>query len=387
MIRVRGFIFSDILSKGITASFIPLFAFYMGPSDLASFGSWFLVFTTVSLFSSFGSPSFFSKKIIDNEDVKEELFFFFLLATITLSIFTLICFSLKIDYTPFLCSYFFVFFQLRLAVLRVNNNLSTYAKLNLAFSFSCSIFPLVAYLYFDDWLARIYLYIFITILFGGNAIWSIIPFRHFYIRDKKFKSFSINLIKFGLPLSLSGVIFSLRTLFDFLALEIKESDNLAASYFLTFQLISVVLLFGAILNRTLQPTVFKLIRDGEQYITTLHGFSAKILAAIIPMLAFGWGFSLFYAEYESLNLFFVPMTIGAVVYIIAQLYSNVLLYNQRSSVLLWCSVWASLLHVLSSTTLIVFNLGDLLGLSSMFSSFFYLLYVFQLKKKFRNVEA
>ncbi|MDP2636878.1 MULTISPECIES: hypothetical protein [unclassified Pseudoalteromonas] len=387
MIKVRGFIVSDILSKGITAAFIPLFAYYMGPSDLAAFGGWFLVFTTVSLFLSLGSPSYFSKKIVDNNDVDEELFLFFILTTIVLLVFIIICFSFKADFTPFLCAYFFVFYQLRLSILRVSNRLYSYCKNNLAFSFLCSIVPFFAYLYFDTWFARVYFYIFITVIFGGGAIWFLLCFRTFIFNYKKLKLFSIDIVKFGLPLSLGGTIFSLRTLFDFSMLEDNGSKDLAASYFLSFQVISIILLLGAILNRTLQPAVFKLIRDEKNYSSLLNNVSIKMLLVLVPLLLFGWFFSLLYSEYDGLYLFFVPMSIGAIVYTIAQLYSSVFLYHTESMGLLLCAVLSSFLHVFSTLVFIFINKVELVGASSLISSMFFVFYIFNLKKKFKNVRA
>lgn len=392
-LNIFKFISSDILAKAISVLGIFLFANIMGPEELGKFGEWFTYFNLFSIAISFGLPSYIllcaSKKRGRLKSVFTlslfinafALLFYFMLGYFFLSkeVLSLILAS----------AFFYNVFLLVQSVLMVAGNAPRYFFMQSSYAFLGIMLPVAVMYGFDSFESemRVIGFFFSTIIVFVFSL--VIVRRLFSLRKVDFSRFS-EMLRFGLPLSLLAGVSWFKQGADIYLLSHFQSYELTGKFFFAFQVIGILTILGASLNKHFKLTFFGCLnrRDYGAWFRVILGLTGLMFLVYLTLCAAMFFLTnSFLVGYKESMQAVVVLGFGAIFYICAQFISSYYLFLKSTYFITVFSVITAVLHFACSYGLLFILETSSLEYSSLFSNllfFFLMLGCVLLKLKWRR---
>lgn len=374
--KIASYVTVDIGCKAIAALSIPLFALYMSPSELGLFGEWFTIYNLFAIFIGMGISTYFI--IIKNEKINKFDFAKEIRGSINVSVFLLaICLIVgflflddKLLYV-FACILAFMnnIFQLRISDLRVNDELKMYSLYNFFFSLLTTLIPLFVVMNINTAQARVIAFVIAIFLLVSLPLkWCI---ALFYKGNKDLKHISKRFISYGWPIALIGIASWGKAGVDIQMLSKHLSVEEAGYYFFAFQIVSILLIFGATINRALMPELVKVLNDNKNKFYMICSLVTLLLLflAVSIFIVSSYFINSYSVEYTKSLDYLVPLLISGWLYVCANVLANKLLRFEKTIKISYSILVSSVTHVAAVSFLFSYNLVGYIGWVSVMSSF------------------
>jgi len=390
--NIFSFFTADILAKGISAVLIPVYSYLMGPAELGLFSEWFTLYNSVVALVSFGIPTYLLVQLNAHPKDEDEVInttatLFYEWQFIGIPVILLVfAINNKFLYgvTIIMAAVSFSIVNYLEAYLRFNNKLKQYIILQAASTSSTNIIPLIFVAVSASWWSRS-LGVTISVIILAIIILTKILHRYSYV--KLTKTFRYDAMKFGFPVVLISVISWVKLGIDVQLLKGISGYKESGILFFSFQIISIVSILAASLNRASTPDFLRML-SAKNHRLFLSMFLKMTLVLTLFTLAVVAGSIIlvktFLPDFNSSVYLILPMAIGTIFYGAAQFISVVFLFD-RKTYLLTLSIYASsLIHPLISYY-IIGKYGWLnIGYSYLISYSLFLILVVFLTQKFTN---
>ena len=387
--RIFRFFASDIITKGLSVLFIPLFSYLLGPNELGLFSEWFSLFNVFAAFVSMGIPSYvlvLLSRSGDNEEVVNQKLLRFLVEWCVFLgacniVFAIFSPNLLYGVGLYFSACLFVVVSYMSAILRHKNLYKKYFILQLSLALSVSVIPLVFIYNSPTWESRVGGYL--LGLFVTTASVFFLCSRSIKLGSIS-KNFRLEAFYFGSSIVLMGVVSWLKLGADIQFLKLDSGYSSSGILFFSFQIVSIVSIIAASLNRSSSPIFYKLIHElkRHEFVQLIFRLTFCLcVLAVLTVLVSYWLVCFFLPEFESSMFLIYPMAVGAVVYGVGQFIASIYLYCKKPHLLTWCIVVSSLIHPVASY-LFVFGIGwNWVGFSYLVSSIvFFFMVGINLKK-------
>ena len=194
-------------------------------------------------------------------------------------------------------------------------------------------------------------------------------------------------ITFGSSIVLMAMVTWCKVGADIQLLKYLDGYHSSGILFFSFQIVSVVSIVAASLNRSSAPVLYELLKNkhSQQFwmlIVKLGGGVSTL--SIVVVLASWFLVEGYLQEFSTAERMIIPMSIGAVLYGIGQFIGSAFLFHKKPQLLTLAILISSLLHPAMSYLLISFQGWDNIGISYLLSSSIFLFLVIVLYKKLNN---
>lgn len=391
--NIAPYFLVDIFLKGLAVLFIPFFAKLMGPEELGLYVEWFAVYNAFFALICLGIPSYYlvlSVKSLSFPEVEVHLFRIFLewfFFAVVIS-FIIVC-ILNGDALYFsavaTAAFFFFFIELAVANARFENNLRFYALLQLLLFVSTVFLPFFAVFFAPTFSIRMLVFV---LSLSAVSFFCFIKMHKKLLKKRDYlvtQEVRVRAYKYGLPLVSIALFSWLKIGGDLQFLKFYGGYDVAGNMGLAFQILAVVSIAGASLNRAASVKLYSLIKsedDSGWYKTVIK------MSVLVSVLGFISYFLFYMVVYFWLNEYFLalkfygPMMIGTIFYCIAQFFASKVIYKEKTFLLTACLIFSSILHPAFSY-IISQNFGyEFLGYSLLLSNIIFLVLLLCLSKRY-----
>jgi len=387
--QILGFFASDIVAKGVSAALIPLYSYLLGAEELGQFSEWFSIYSGIVAVMSFGIPTYLlvllSAHASEKHSIVEQTSSL-LYEVYSVAVPLIVCLSMwkgKFFYgfTISIAAVSFSIVNYLESILRYDNKTKQYLILQIASTACTNVVPLVFVFFTASWLSRALGF---TISVAALAVaivgMGLVACKHVKIPSE----FRSDAFKFGLPVVLISAISWLKLGIDVQLLKGYSGYKESGILFFSFQIISIVTILAASLNRASTTDFLRFLSAGE------HGDFVKLftkmmlLLSLMTMLVVIGTMMLtktYLKEFDSSASLILPMAIGSVFYGAGQFISVFFLYHKKTYLLTLCIGLSSTLHPFISYY-IIGELGWMrIGYSYLISHTLFLVMVLYTSKK------
>ncbi|MCK0107315.1 hypothetical protein [Marinobacter sp. S0848L] len=383
----------DVSLKGLAALFIPLFAKFMGPEDLGLYVEWFAVYSVVSALICLGIPSYYlvvSIKKGKGAEIEAHLFKVFLewsfLIVVASCIFGLFLNGqLFYVFAIILAAFSFFFIEFAVSNARLENDINFYALLQFFMFLSTVSIPFVAVLLTPTFDSRALAFV---LSLSFVSLFCFVKMNRKIVRKRDVLVTSevrVSVYKYGLPLVSIALFSWLKLGGDLQFLKSYGGYGVAGNMGLAFQILAVVSIAGASLNRAASVKLYSFIKnednDGWYKAVTKMSF----LVAVLGIISYGLFYLIIHfwlSEYTLALKFYGPMMVGTVFYCAAQFWASRVIYKEKTYILTVCLIVSSLLHPIFSYVINLTFGYEFLGYSTLFSNIIFLVLLLCLCRKF-----
>lgn len=390
--NIFNFFTADILAKGISAVLIPVYSYLMGPAELGLFSEWFTLYNTIVAIVSLGIPTYLlvqlnahpedEDKVIDSTST---LLCEWQLIGIPLMV-LIFAISGKAVYGIgiIMAAVGFSIVNYLEAYLRFNNKLKEYIFLQAASTSSTNIIPLIFVAVSASWWSRS---LGVTISVIILAIVILARTQHRCSYAKLTKSCRYEAIKFGFPVVLISVISWLKLGIDVQLLKGISGYQESGILFFSFQIISIVSILAASLNRSSTPDFLRILAAKNHRLLlsmfikmtfALTLFTSAVVAGSILLI------KTCLPEFASSVYLILPMAVGTILYGAAQFVAVVFLFDKKTYLLTLSIYASSLIHPVISYYIIGKYGWINIGYSYLVSYSLFFIMVVYLTQKFTN---
>lgn len=389
MSTILRFFASDVAAKGVAVLFIPMYSYFLGPEQLGQFSEWFSLFNVFVAILGMGVPSYvlvlLSRSPEHEDSIKRKsirfLFEWFLFAAVVNLISSYFIDNIYYSVGLFVASLCFVIINFVEIVLRYQKLFNHYFCLQLSLAMATSAVPLL-FVYFDpNWESRVQGYVAGILLVMSVVI--VLSISKFGI-EKIDNTYRKDVLLFGSSVVLMTMVAWCKVGADIQLLKYLDGYNSSGILFFSFQMVAIVSIVAASLNRSSSPVFYELLKNNQSHnfwvlIYRLGGIISALSVAVV--IACWILVKYFLQEFEQSLGMIVPMSIGSVLYGVGQFVGAIFLYQKKPYILTWAIAISSLVHPISSYLLITYKGWDMIGLSYLISSALFLVLVFLLLQK------
>ena len=377
--NVAKFSLIDLVIKFTALLFIPVFAFLLPPSELGRYGEWYSFYLLFFGTSSLALPTLLVIRFTKNNDVSILNLFtnhFFKWNIIFSPLILLICLTTKNFFligTSYICALGYFYIDLYSSYFRVKRNINSYTWLQTINLISLSIVPAIFSFGFIEYEFRV-----LSIIFPMFIL--IIVFNKIKApKQKKIKAKDtfLSSFKFGFPIALLSALGFLKFGFDIQSIKNIDDFNLAGTLTLSFQIMSVITIAGAVITRNASPELYKLYSSSKRKEVLIAIFKYSLPILIISFIAVAF-FSLAkgsFIKFQHLEIFVIPMIISAVIYVISQLLMTLFFFQEKSYIVSLLNATGAIIHPFITTYFVSNQEYIYIGFSYLFSSIFQALFV------------
>lgn len=382
---IMSFFMSDIIAKGIAVIFLPIFAYFLGAKELGLFAEWFSSYNILLGLFSFGVSTYIlvllsSSKEERAQELKNQLLTFFikwLILIVFIFIFYILIFNNNYLYFSSIAvvAIAFSFIQIYEALLRFYNKTNNYLLFQIFLTTTTSVIPLLCVLYNNSWESRALGVVISIVFLSLFSMFKIFKNFKFVNYEKVFRN---ETIKFGIPIFLISSVMWIKLLIDLKLLKLITSTESSGILFFTFQILSIISILSASLNRSSTPIFFKLISEHSDDLflkliikltLILIGFSFILICLVHLLLHFEL------SEYqESIDILY-PMVLGVVFYSVGQFFSSKFLFFKKTYINALCIIFSSVIHPFLTYYIIKNFYWTNIGYSYLISNFIFFLTV------------
>lgn len=388
---ILKFFMSDVLAKGIAVILLPIYSIIMGPSQLGQFSEWFSTYNVIVALVAFGIPSYvlvmFDPQKNNGHILSAQFFNFFkkwLLFIVPLGLFFLIFFkNIFFGISIMIASVSFSYITYLEAILRAEKKTKSYLWLELSLTFMTSVLPLFFVIISSTSTSRILGYsigllflVFVLIIFFVPKIPKISINTHFAKKT----------VAFGFPVVLITGINWLKLYVDIQLLKNLDDYHYSGILFFAFQIVSIVNIIAASLNRASTVTFYELIRTNKMGLFNQIIF--KIMLVLIGItsgiiLIFYFGINQFIPAFSEVIYLLCPMSVGILLYTLGQFVASFFMFYEKTYMLTLAILASSLIHPLVSFYIVHYLEWQYIGYSYLISSILFLLFILLLKSNFK----
>gem|GEM_PF-6472564 len=374
---ILKFFGSDILAKSITVLSLPFFALLMGPNELGKFSEWFSIYNILVAIVSIGIPSYFlvlihSSQYSDESALTSQLLSFFLEWLLWIIPASLLFFFLFYDLfygcLTLCAAILFSIINYNESILRFNKNAKSYLWLQLSFAISTSLIPLGFVLINPVWSYRCWGYV-LGLALVIMVVRIICPYK---LRVGHINTiFKIGLLQFGAPIVLITGINWLKLGIDLQLLKNIESYSSSGILFFCFQIISIINIIAASLNRSSTVLFYELLaqRSFRQFYFFIGKISLiLIFVSVCVVVISDFIVRLYMPDYKMAIPILYPMALGIIFYGVGQFISAFFMFYQQSYFVSMAVFISSLSHPFISYWLINHFGWGTIGYSYLFSN-------------------
>lgn len=394
---ILKFFISDVFAKGVAVLLLPIYSILMGPNQLGQFSEWFSAYNIVAAIISLGIPSYFlvlhGSKTNNSYILSAQFLSFFkkwlvIITPIILFIFTVFK-SLLFAMSILVASVSFTYITYIEATLRAEEKIKHYFCLGIFLTLVTSVFPLIIVMISPIGASRslgysigVLMLAFVLAVFFSPSLPKI----------NTSKSFNKSTILFGLPIVLITGINWLKLSVDIQLLKGLNDYHDSGILFFTFQVVSIINIIAASLNRASTASFYELIAENKMDLFNKLIFKIiLILASITFFMIFliSVAVNQFLPDFSEASYLLYPMSLGVIVYALGQFIASFFMFYEKTYILTLAILLSSLIHPFISYYIIQ-NIGwHALGYSYLISSviFFALTVLFKSKFLFLNMSG